>query len=189
MPGLDAGELVVAGSGHIWDAPVGTTFPASISEAVDEGDWTDLGYTTEEGVHFTFDRTSKDILPWQSREAVRTIILTEPKNYAFTMMQWNPSTHALAIGGGTWTEFAAGEFEFEPPAAGATYDRAQIVEFTDGEKNYRFCFRNVINKAPYDFSTLPTDTANMPVNMSVQADPDGAYFAQTDDPAFAPVGS
>lgn len=176
-------EVVVAGTGHIWVAPVGTTFPTNITAAVNDGNWIDLGYTTPDGVHPTFDRQSKDILVWQSREAVRTIITAVPKKFDFVLVQQNQNTWALACGGGTWSG-SDPNYSYAPPDPAFVDERAGIIEWSDGDDDYRILIPKWLNKAPLDFMLRADDSQNLPISMSVlAADAGGASWTfQTNDP-------
>jgi len=52
-------EVRVAGSGHVYLAPVGTAMPTDTAAL--PADWVDLGYVTEDGVMFNFDRETEDL--------------------------------------------------------------------------------------------------------------------------------
>jgi hypothetical protein len=179
---FESDEVVVAGTGHIYVAPVGTAMPANISAAVDDAGWVDLGYTTEDALHFVFDRQTKDLMAWQTRDVIRTVVTSEPKRIDFTLEQWNQNTWQLACGGGTFTG-SAPNFLFTPPAAGSVDYRALIVALTDGSKHYRFLVQKALNKNPLDFSTRADDMALLPISMTLLV-PDGgstSWTLQTDD--------
>lgn len=186
---FEPSDLVVAGTGHVYVGDVGATFPTSISDPVDTGDFADLGLTTPEGVHPLFDRQTKDLFGWQVREALRTIITSVPKKFDFTLMQWNNATWALAHGGGAWEEGDPGEFEYTPPDAGFVDERSGIIEFEDGDKHYRFCIAKWLNKAPLDTMLRADDSANFPLSMSVLAADAGGrtWFGQTDDESLGSI--
>lgn len=186
---LDPTEVVVAGTGHIFRGPVGTPMPDDIDDALDAA-FVDLGYTTPAGVAFEFGRDTKDLFAWQVRDAIRTLLLNQPKTVTFTQMQWNNDTFDLAVGGGEWGTTANG-VEFTPADGSFVNEVALIVEFEDDDKHYRFCFPRALNKNPFSFSTLPDDSANLPIAMSLLApeDDETSYKVQTDDPAFAATGS
>lgn len=191
MAGLDPTEVVVAGTGAIYRAPVGTDFPASISDAVDEAAWFDLGYASEEGAKFSFARESNKLGAWQSFDPIRTIVTSVPKSIATELLQWNGETLKTALGGGTITEPETGEFEFEPADPGDVDEFALIVEGTDGDKHYRFCYRKSAVEDPVEFDFVRSDAAKLPVKFTVlAADGDAKpYLIQTDDPAFAEFAS
>lgn len=184
--GLDGTEVRVFGSGHIYTAPVGTTPPTSVSEAVDTDDWFDHGYTTEDGARVTFSKETTDIFAWQSAEKIRTVANKAPKQVAFDLMQWNLNNIQLALGGGEVEEVATGEFEFTPPAASASDRRAFILEGVDGTYTYRFVFLNAENQAGVEFAFTRENAAALAIVMEILASGDDqAYTVQTDDPAWA----
>ncbi len=178
---LDATEIVVGLSGHIWRAPVGTAFPANASTPVDEDDWIELGYTTVDGAQFNFARSVERVMGWQSREALRILVTEEPKSLSFTALQWNQNTNATALGGGTWTEPTPGNFEYQPPAEDEVDEFALIVEFEDDGEVFRFLFRRVMNTSGVEFAVTRTDALKLPITVDVLAAPNGAkpYAIQT----------
>lgn len=170
--GTDASELVVAGTGSLWVAPVGTSFPAEITDTPALPDWTALGYTDEDGVEFSFDRSSKDIPGWQSQEALRSIITSIPKQFSCKLMQWNADTLLLAMGGGTITEPSAGTALYEPPEPSYVDERAVIIEGVDGDNTVRFFFRRCTIAEALEFSFVREDPTMLPVTMKVLASDD-----------------
>lgn len=180
----DATQVTVAGDGHIYTAiHLDAGFPANISApVVPASGWVDHGFTTPDGVHMTFDRQTKDLFAWQIREAVRTIITSKPSKVDAVLMQWNSANFLLGAGGGS---IASGVYT--PPAASFVDERAMIVETIDGDYTYRFCYKRVINKAPFDFMARADDSSNIPISMSVLAPSDGSasWYVQTNDPDFA----
>lgn len=179
---LESDELVVAGTGHIWVGPVGTAFPSDISVAVDESLWLELGYTTVDAVHVVFDRQTKDLFAWQTRDIIRTLITSEPKTIGFTMEQWNQNTFGLATGGASFSG-SASKYLVTPPGPGHVDYRAMIVEFTDDTKKYRFLVPKALNKNPLDFMTRADDMALLPIVMTLLAPSLGgsAWTMQTND--------
>lgn len=125
---LTAEEVFIAGTGHVYIADVGTAAPADTIAAWGAG-WTELGYTEDNGVAITPGKNITDIPAWQSRFPIRRIVTAETLTAAFSLLQWNATTVALAFGGGSW----AGDV-FTPPAAGSVDERALGVEAVDGDK-------------------------------------------------------
>ena len=101
---IDASEVRVAGYGHIFVAPEGTTLPTDVDTAMPEA-WVDLGYATTDGVTFTFSRETEDLDAWQG-DKIRVLSLKEPKTAEFTLMQTDQDTITTALGGGSWTDAA-----------------------------------------------------------------------------------
>lgn len=182
---LESPEVRVFGTGNIYVAPVGTSFPATVSAAVDpDAGWVDLGYTTEEGARFQFSREVNRIPAWQSFDPIRMVVTGVPKQVMFDLQQWNQNTLKLALGGGTVTEPSAGEYQYEPPSEEFVDERALIVEGRDGDYTYRFCYRRAFNEQPVDFAMVRETSSPLPIGMSILAADNGLkpFLIQTDDP-------
>lgn len=188
MPGQNPDELVVAGGGAILTAPEGATFPDDIADTLDAA-WVDLGYATEAGVRFTFDRTTKDIPAWPSFDPVRVLNTAVPKTIEYDLEQWNAESLRLGLGGGTISATATG-FMYEPPEPGEVDVRGLIIQGVDGNKNYWLCFRRVQLSKALSFAFTLTDIAPFAIGQKVLAAGDDApFFILTDDPAFNDIGS
>lgn len=188
---LDPTEVAVAGTGHIYRGPVGTAFPADITEDVDLNDWTELGYSTPEGVRFNFGRETSEVMAWQSRDALRVLTTSTPRTVAVDFLQFNADTWATALGGGTVTEDAPGAYTYEPPDDGDSDEFAYIIEALDGDETYRWLFRRVENMSGVEFGLTRENAITLPTEVKVLAAPGGAkpFDFQTTDAAFAPSGS
>lgn len=185
---LDSGELLVTGFGHIYTSAKGIPFPANIAAPVSgPAGWIDHGYADNNGVKFDFTRNVNEIYGWQSYEPLRTIIKTIPKKLSFSLLQWNVFNLLLAQGGGSVTEPSAGQFLFEPPDPSFVDERQAIIEGTDGDRNYRFCYRKVLNEAGVQFNFNREVESLLPITLSVLAADGGlrAFFVQSDDPALS----
>src|SRR5690606_10302775 len=180
-------KVRVALTGTVYVAPEGTAFPASISEAPGE-DWVDLGYTTEDGVEFTFGKEVTNILGWQTRDPLRKLVTEEPKSFSMTLRQLETATFTAAFGGEvTEDPGATGEYEWHPPAAGSLPVQAAIVEFVDEDVTYRFCFRRTSDEGEKTSTLVASDAVNVPLAPAVLAASPDAWFVQTDDPNVAPA--
>lgn len=162
---LTADEVFIAGGGHVYVADVGATEPTDTTTAWD-ADWTELGYTTDEGVTITPGQTITDVPAWQSRYPVRRIVTAENFEVAFSLLQWNQDTLSLALRGGTWV----GDV-YTPGEAGVVDERALGIEAIDGDKIARIIIprglvttvgginmtRTGANPIPITFSALASD--------------------------------
>lgn len=125
---LTADEVFVAGGGHVYIAAIGATEPTDTTTPWD-ADWTELGYTTDDGVTITPGQTITDIPAWQSRYPVRRIVTGETFEVEFSLLQWNQDTLSLAFRGGEWI----GDV-YTPGEAGVVDERALGIEAIDGDK-------------------------------------------------------
>lgn len=178
---LEPEEIVVAGTGHLWRAPVGTAFPADIATAVDETLWAELGYTSEAGPRFRFGRETTEIRGWQSKNPLRVVTTSTPRSVAADLLQLNQQTFNTAMGGGSWATTGAGLYVWTPPAEEFVDEFALIVELSDGDEDVRFCYRKVFNQSATEFAAVNNAAIMLPVDVKVLA-PDGGlvpFIVQT----------
>lgn len=181
---FDVDEVLVAGTGHVYLAPVGSTEPTDTTTAWDAA-WKELGYTTDDGVTKTPGKTITDIPAWQSFYPVRRIVSGRDFSVAFSLLQWNRDTLAAAYDGGTWAT-TGGIHTFTPPDAGSLYQRALGIEATDGSKIYRWVFRQGIISDVGGIQLVRTGAAAIPITFGITAESGTDPFKfVTDDPAFA----
>ncbi len=179
---LDGTEVRVAGTGHVYVAPSGTTLPVDVGTAL-SGTWKDLGYVTEDGVKFTFGRDTSDLSAWQG-DKVRVLTLKEPKSVEFALMQSNKDTLVTALGGGTVAVNATTEYKYTPDAAGTNTERALVVEFTDGDVTYRYVFGRVQLEGEVSFTLTRSGAVTLPITFGV-LDSNPVYQIFTDDANMA----
>ncbi|MET8687702.1 phage tail protein [Streptomyces sp. NPDC004732] len=154
MAGNNGKEIRVAGTGRVLIAPVETEAPATIATAWDPAKWTDLGYTTTDGIKFNKKDKIDPVDTWQSVSPARFIYSDRDLTVKFQLMQLNKATLAFFMGGGavkpattTTTPPAGLDAQADPEFKEFTYDlanspvadeRALGIEFTDGASIYRF---------------------------------------------------
>lgn len=183
----DSNELVVAGTGQVYVAPVGTTLPTDWDSALDSA-FVGLGYTTEDGVSINVTPEIADMMAWQSRQPVRRESVNQAITTTFSLMQWNEETVPLAFGGGAITATANGyKYEF-PTGDDALDERAMVVDVVDGDRTMRFVWArgNVTEGVEAQF--VRTTPAVLPITFSVLEPTEGGapgtvYFS--DEAAFA----
>ena len=179
-------EVRVAGSGHVYLAPVGTAMPTDTAAL--PADWVDLGYVTEDGVAFNFDRETEDLNSWQG-DKVRVLTMREPKSIEFALMQTNVDVVTAALGGGEVTADSGNTtFTYTPPAEGTNTPHALVVEFDDGTLVYRYNFPKVQLDGGVQFTLTRSGAVTYPLNFGV-LDPDAGvapFTIITNDPAMDP---
>ncbi len=181
--GLDGAQVVVAGFQRILVAPIGTDFPDAIDEEA-AADWVDLGYTTEDGIAFSFGLDTDDLMTSQSLDPVRKLTTARPKTIAGSLRQFNKETLTLALGGGAWTGDDADGWEFRPAPSSFIDERALMVEFADGAKRARFLgYRTMVSEA-VDFTLVNTDGLVFPLTFSVLANVPDTYAWQVNGAMF-----
>lgn len=176
---IDPTEVRVAGAGHVYAAPAGTTLSTDLSAL--PAAWVDLGYVTEDGVAFSFGRETTDLNAWQGSK-IRVLTTAEPVTVTFALMQTNEDVLPVVFGGGTLTT-ATGIYTFTPPAEGDNAERALCIEFNDGDINYRYNIARAQIEGNVDFSLVRTDSVNYPLTFGVLA-ATPKWTLVSDDPAL-----
>lgn len=189
---MDTQQIVVAGPALIAVAPVGTTLPTDESAALDSG-FTELGYTSDEGVGFTFEQTIEDVLAQQTADPVRRIVTARSLSTNYQGLQWNKDTFALAFGGGTWTEPTPGTFRYDPPGdEDALSEYSQVISWNDGSRKFRLVIERG-NVAEATETTLARTSASvLPVTFQAMKPTSGnneSWYFLGDDTAFDGSGS
>jgi hypothetical protein len=178
----DTTKVRVALTGTVWIADIGSTVPADIT-TTPNASWTDLGYTTEDGVVFSLDQQTQDLNGWQSLEPLRLIVTSEPKAFQFTLRQVERNTWTTAFNG-TITTLSANNFKWTPPASGFTVQKMFLVEFTDGALKYRLVYRNCQQQNARTLTLNRSDAVNLPLDYRVLAASPQTWEVYTNDPAF-----
>lgn len=182
----DVDEIVVGANGTVWTAPVATAAPADESAAPGEG-WTDLGYTSEDGVTFTDSKTLEPIPVWQLFNPARRIVTERDTNLSWVLRQWNRETVPFAFGGGEVSEIETGHYKFAPPEPDDVDERSLMIDWKDGTKKYRLVVvRGIVSEA-VETNLVRTAAADLPIGFAVNGVETGdAWYLLTNDPAFAP---
>lgn len=187
----DVDEIVVGANGTVWVAPVGTAAPATSAEAPGAG-WVDLGYTSEDGATFTDAKTLQTIPVWQLFHPARRIVTERDTNLGFVLRQWSKDTVPFAFGGGAITEpddvGNPGEYRYTPPAPELIDERALLLDWVDGTKNYRLVIPRGMVTDNVETNLVRTGAADLPITFGVNGS-DGVdpFYLLTNDPALAPA--
>lgn len=190
---MDASQIVVAGPALVAVAPVGTSLPADESADLN-GAFTELGYTTDDGVGFTFEQTIEDIGAQQTPDPVRRIVTARSLSTNYSGMQWNRDTFALAFGGGKWTEPGnSGTFRYDPPSDEDNLaEYSQVITWNDGDRIFRLVIERG-NVAEATETTLARTAASvLPTTFQAMKPTDGtssSWYFLGDDTAFGEGGS
>lgn len=187
MAGKNVDEIVVAGNGKIFVAPLGTTAPTDIATAWAAG-WIDLGYASEDGVTISKTRDIEALGVWQSFFPARRIVTGEDFTVSFNLAQWNEDSVKLAFGGGTITTTAGPpiHYLYTPPAAGVIDERALGIEWTDNTKIYRLiCARTMVTDN-VETQLTKSGMSELPLTIGVIGqDSVSPFLIRTNDPAWA----
>lgn len=182
----NADAIVVAANGTVRVAVVGSTQPTTPT-AAPVAAWRDLGYVNEDGCTFTDSKEIEDVLGWQSFYPLRKLITGKEAALSFVLKEWDERTIPLAFGGGSVTSPSAGVWRYAPPSPGTLDLRALMLDWEDGDKNYRLIIPQGMVTESVETQLVRSASAELPITFtaiptSSTADP---YILLTDDIAFS----
>jgi hypothetical protein len=128
MPGLNASEIRVAGTGTLYVAPAHTAPPKDFTVTTWASPWVDLGYTSADGVKFVKKDKLDPVDTWQSVAAIRYVFSDRDFSVKFSLLQVNADTLTFFFSSPPST--AAGVYQIA--AAPRVDERALGIEFSDG---------------------------------------------------------
>ena len=114
VPVLSPKEVQIGTSNGngLYVAPAGTAMPISATSPF-ASPWALLGYIADDGVTVGQSLTKQDILPWQSRVPIRSVVTEKLITMHFIMWQVNPQTIALYFDQPQPVPVADGSFEMD----------------------------------------------------------------------------
>lgn len=186
-------EIVVALDGSVNLAPADKPLPTDLDPL--SVDFSDLGYQSSDGVAFSVTPSVTDIEAWQSATPVRKIVTARALSLKFTALQWNVSTFAAAYGGGAWTELdppeggEPGLYRYDPPAdEDDLVDYAAVVDFVDGEKNYRLVVKqgNITDSVETNLARGAASVIPITIEALTPDGEDRSWYLLSNDPAVQP---
>lgn len=189
MPGKNATEVVIGANGRVLVAPVGTAPPID-SDGPLNAAFVDLGYASEDGASFTVSRDITEIEAWQSLSPLRRVVNSRAATIGIALRQWSRATVTFALGGGTVTASGVApdiEYKYVPPAPEVIDERALVLEWKDGAKDYRLYFPRGMVTDDVETTIARTEAADLPISFEAMEPAGGGdlFTLFTDDPAFA----
>ncbi|GGS86827.1 phage tail tube protein [Streptomyces chromofuscus] len=151
MAGNKGSEIRVAGSGRVLVAKTvansGPASPADTSAAWPAG-WTELGFTTTDGIKVAKKDKIDPVDTWQSVSPARFIYSDRDLTVKFQLLQMNKDTLPFFMGGGTTpaapTPAEAGTFQYNLLTNPAPDERQLAFDFTDGVGTGAVAYRLII---------------------------------------------
>ena len=179
-------EFVVAGSGQVHTADVGSSLPSGLSTP-SVSDWFGLGYHTEDGVSTNYAVDIFRVNSWQSKYETKRARNTESFRITFALQQFNEETVPLAFGGGEITE-NGGVYTFTPAGADAALnERAVICDVVDGDNTLRWVIPRASVVEGVEAQFTRTSEAVLPITLEALQPDDGSapWFLRTNIAGFA----
>lgn len=127
MPGPNANEIRVAGTGSLYVAPAHTPAPVDFTKDW-AAPWANLGYTSSDGVKFVKKDKLDPVDTWQSVAAIRYVFSDRDFSVKFALLQVNSDTLTFFFS----SPAPATPNVYEIAAAPRVDERALGIEFSDG---------------------------------------------------------
>jgi hypothetical protein len=182
-------ETIVAGSGEVYTAAIGTALPTKTDSSLNVA-FNGLGYHTEDGVSVNQNVDITEFMAWQSKSAIRREQNARDFLITFQLLQWNEINLPLAMGGGTISEPTSGQFKYVPPAdTAALEEKAVIVDVDDGTRRVRFVVPRATVTETAEVGFKRNEMAALAVTFKALKPSDGSdawYALFNDSAAFAP---
>ncbi len=182
---LDSVEVVVAGTGHLYLAAVGTTLPTTTEGAL--SGFAELGYFATDGATLTGSAEISEFEAWQATTAIRRSRKLQVQEISGDLLQWNENTVKAAFGGGTFAE-AGGEYKYTFPIAGdALAAYAVVLDVIDGERMMRIIVPEM-NSGLEDVEVQfnKENMAALPISLKSLASVTAPHILFNDAAAFVP---
>lgn len=187
MP-LDSDQILIAGTGRVYVAPLNTAEPAGPESALNAA-FVDLGFTSEDGVREVDEKTMLEVRSWQSFYVTRRKVQTRNHLVSFQMQQWNGDNVKFAFGGGS-LDAVTGGVKYTPPDPEEVDERALIVDAVDGDKHHRLVIPRGMVVENVETNYTRQGPSLLPITFAITTDgDDDPWYFLTDDPAFEADGS
>jgi len=184
--GNHAEYVVVAGSGKVYVGPTTATAPTNVAGALvlTAGNWSELGFISEDGATFTEGKDVTDINAWQSFYPVRKMVTGRTVEISFALREFNKRAVEFALGG--TASINAAEWKYTPPSPTDLSIKSLVLEWTDGTKGYRLYVPNGIVTEAVETNLTRTSAADLPVTFSATDPGTGnIYTLFTNDISFS----
>ncbi|MEU6389789.1 phage tail protein [Streptomyces sp. NPDC046939] len=145
-------QIRVAGTGKVLVAKYGATPAVTVpadTKAAWSADWTELGYTSTDGVKLAKKDKIDQVDGWQSVSALRYIHSDRELTLKFQLLQINKATLPFFMGGGatsavTATGAEAGTFKYDLATNPTPDERMLGFEFSDTKNGVPVVYRLIV---------------------------------------------
>jgi hypothetical protein len=189
----DASEVVVGANGSVYTAPFGTALPAEGEDPTTalNAAFNEHGFVSEDGVTFRDGKEIEDILAWQAFYPIRKVVSAKSSGVEFVLRQFNPDNAELAFGGGA-VDVTSGVATYTPPAPGELAELSLVVDWQDGDNNFRLVLPKGIVTEEVESELVRTAALDLPIVFEVtpegeptEGDPDSyPFYILSDHPAW-----
>ncbi|WP_353943386.1 phage tail protein [Streptomyces sp. HUAS MG91] len=144
-------QIRVPGTGKVLVAQFNPTTPAAApvdTTVAWPAAWTELGYTSTDGVKLAKKDKIDQVDGWQSVSALRYIYSDRELTLKFQLMQFNKTTLPFFMGGGATgtatTPAEAGTYKYDLTTNPSADERSLGIEFTDVQNGTAVVYRLIV---------------------------------------------
>lgn len=181
---MSVSDIVVAVTGAVYVAPVGSPPPTSATSQLDSV-WKDLGYISEDGVTEEHDFENEQLTAWQNSATVRSLITKYGVAYTLTPIETKADViktfygDSNWIGSGTYGSTYSTTYTFTYGTANQTKHtigegqpakRAVVIDVVDGTTIIRRYAPNVDVLIDGDVEFNATDAIGYPIRFDCRPD-------------------
>lgn len=158
---------------NLFMGEVGATMPDDTATAIDEDDFINLGYLSEDGATMGNDTESQDVPAAQTRLPVRTDIIGETITLQTVLIQRTRESMQVAFNGGAFSAGSTpGDIIFTPPSAASSVERSYVLEVNDGDVVDRYRIPRATLSSLDDIPINKNDPYQFPITLTM-LDPGG----------------
>lgn len=184
-------QKILIGTGGIVMVGLSTATAPTDSDAPLTTGWTDIGYTSEDGMTFRYGAGSDGVPVWQSALPVRLIKQEVVAQVEIAFMEFKADALIAAFGGGTLSGTTP-EWKYDFPAGNvAIAERKLAIGWTDKGYDYRLYVPRAVLDGETEIQVVRTEATRIPVTFNWLEPTAGAAPATlfTEDPGFDPAAN
>lgn len=160
----DASKVLVAATGKVYHAPLGTALPTDTTTALNVA-FVDTGYCSDAGLTVDPAENTSDIRAWGG-DLVRRVVSEYGEEYSFTFIETNANVIAAYHGNGTASAWEGKQVDIR---------KAWVFHITDGVKILRIVLPDaaVTDRGTVTYAT--TTAIERPVTVSTYPNATGTH--------------
>jgi hypothetical protein len=184
MPDLDPAEVLIgtANGVGLWVAPPNTPPPPDLETAF-ATPWLPLGYADAAGVTIGGTTTTENIIPWQSKMPIRTVVTAREKTLHFVLWQLNEITLGMYFDTPPPAPSGDGSISFDVMSDAPQQEHAVSVDVLDGTNRFRLTYPRANLSTTGDM--VLSKSAVVPLDITLAALDAGGVLAHIDTLAVA----
>lgn len=185
----DADAVIIGANGNLYSAPLGSTEPADINEALSAA-WVSLGYISEDGVTFSVGKETEEVRAWQSFYPLRRFVTSASAQLSGALRQFDGASVETALGGSI-TEDDTGAYRFTPNDPEVIDERMWALEWADGANEFRLIMPRGFVAETVEMTIARSAPLDMPITVAaLLSDSGDPFYIQSNAPTWADaVGS